>query len=243
MARAIRVLQFLWLGAAAVAVRPADAGIEPSPFLEFRDVPNNASAAHFEVTIPPDPIVPVEILTLALSGTNPAIDVALSGRVGRVIGAPEGSAAIVDFHQVGVTPREPAAFGIAIDFAPLMGSMPVSGVDPVPFLTDPVSGVEPTPFLPGPLSAFNAMFDVLIEGGVVHHVMQFEAAPGFTFSDVAIDSGSVLIDATLTGPFDSGGPDLFHVTITGSAEPIPEPAAMVLVIGLGLAGCAIRIRR
>jgi hypothetical protein len=239
MIRTIRVLQVLCVGALAVAARPAAAGIEPVPFLDFRYVPDGVSAANFEVPLPTTPVVPVEILTLALTGVDPAVDVVLAAIVGGPAGAPAGSAAIVDFLLAGGTaPADGSSvdFNLLVDFAPFMGSAPVSGVQPEPFLTDAVSGVEPTPFLPGPLSAFNAMFDVLIDGGVVHHTMLFEAAPGFMFSDVAIDSGSVLLAATLTGSYESGGPDLFHVTITGSAAPVPEPTMVVIYVGLGLTG-------
>lgn len=236
MFRTIGVLQVLWFVAAMCAAQSAVAGIQPEPFLKFQHVPNSESAAHFEVSVPSDPIVPVEVLTLSLTGTDPALEVELAGMTGGAFSGPADSAAIVDFSHVGTTPPDDTLsvdFDLMVDFAPFMGSMPVSGIDPQPFLIDPVSGVDPQPFLKGPLSAFNAMFDVLVDDVVVHHVMRFEAEPQFLFSDVAIDSGSVLLGFSLAGDYENAGPELFRVTITGSAETIPEPTTALLTM-LGL---------
>lgn len=241
MFRTIGVLQVLWF----VAAQPAVAGIEPEPFLKFNHVPNSVSATHFEVTVPSDPIVPVEILTLSLTGTDPAVEVELAGMTGGALSGPADSAAIVDVSRVGgidPEPFTPVDFDLTVDFAPFMGSMPVSGVDPQPFLIDPVSGISPEPFLKGPLSAFDAMFDVLVDDVVVHHVMRFEAEPQFLFSEVAIDSGSVLLGFSLAGDYENAGPELFRVTITGSAETIPEPTTALLTM-LGLLTALPRRRR
>jgi hypothetical protein len=242
MIRSVRVVQIVCLCVAAIAARPAVAGIEPQPFLEFNSVPNNATAVHFEVAIPPDPAIPVEILSLSLIG--PDTGVVLVGSVGQAFaGGPPNSAGIVDVNvAAGVEPEPfvPIVFDFTIDFAPFMGTNPVSGVDPQPFLQDEVSGVDPTPFLPGPLAQFQLLFDVLIDGGIVHHVLAFEAHGGLMFEDVAVSEGSILLGFLLDGPFDA--PELFTVTITGSAEPIPAPGGLAL-FALGLAAIAVLRRR
>ncbi|HEX9835801.1 MAG TPA: hypothetical protein VGB90_03045 [Alphaproteobacteria bacterium] len=206
MIRSVRVVQIVCLCVAAIAARPAVAGISPQPFLEFNSVPNNASAAHFEVAIPPDPVIPVEILTLSLIG--PDAGVVLVGSVGPAFaGGPTNGAGIVDVNWDGGVNPDPFVVDLTIDFAPFMGSNPVSG-------TTPDDGIT------GPVDAFDVMFDVLIDGGIVHHVMAFAAADGLMFSDVEVSEGSILIGFVLDGTLDT---HLFTVTITGSAEPLPAP--------------------
>jgi hypothetical protein len=238
MIRSVRVVQIVCLCVAAIAARPAVAGISPQPFLEFNSVPNNASAAHFEVAIPPDPVIPVEILTLSLIG--PDAGVVLVGSVGPAFaGGPPNSAGIVDVNAVSGIDPVPFVVDLTIDFAPFMGSNPVSGVDPQPFLQDEVSGIDPQPFLEGPLAQFQLLFDVLIDGGIVHHVLAFAAADGLMFSDVAVSDGSILLGFVLDGTLDT---HLFAVTITGSAEPLPAPGGLAL-FALGLAAIAVLRRR
>jgi hypothetical protein len=77
----------------------------------------------------------------------------------------------------------------------------------------------------------------------VQHTMTFEAMPGFMFSDIMVEAGSVLVGFTLTGPYSTiTDPTLFRVTISGSAQPVPEPAPFELLF-VGVAGLALARRR
>jgi len=228
----LRILCMLCLCAGlAMAARPAAAGIEPTPFLNFNFV-DASSPPSFQVSLPSTPVVPVEILSLSLTSTSPAVDVMLAGSDSAAAGGPAaGQMGMVAFSQggTGTPPADgtPVAFELLMDVAPYMGS-------------SPVLGVTPDPFLPG--SSFDVMFDVFIDGGVVHHMASFTAASGFMFSNAMVAPGSVDVGFDLTGPYTGGGPALFSVTITGSATPVPEPATLGLFL-LGLAGLGFAGRR
>ena len=223
MRSALAVLSLLAL---AVAV-PVQAGLDPSPFLDFFPTETQTSGPpypttpiEFEVQVLPTPGTPaveVEVLKLSVidaKGQIPPDDqfpIEMEGSIvfSDQIGAPTKAKAVLSMPPDDIF--DPG-FKLLVELAPLGGSNPRLGSPP-----DDI-------FDPGTPTFFDVFFDIEVDEGVASHTMRFQIdadQPNLRFAEVVVgEPQSPAFEVSFRVVDDGGGPvppgPVFEVITSGT---------------------------